>query len=91
MAPLFVRLNKTAPWSPCSSLYITEFFDNGHGRKYFRLTHGLLRQQQLLVVLRQIHIQNKTYCCSSHILMMSFLLKHALLKLQVVRIVYRYF
>ncbi len=37
MAPLFVSLNKTAPWSPCSALYITEFFDNGHGRKYFRL------------------------------------------------------
>ncbi|XP_068441497.1 A disintegrin and metalloproteinase with thrombospondin motifs 8-like [Clinocottus analis] len=31
MAPLFVNLNKTAPWSPCSALYITEFFDNGHG------------------------------------------------------------
>lgn len=36
MAPLFVSLNKTAPWSPCSALYITEFFDNGHGRRYFR-------------------------------------------------------
>uniref|UniRef100_A0A667YWC8 ADAM metallopeptidase with thrombospondin type 1 motif 8 n=1 Tax=Myripristis murdjan TaxID=586833 RepID=A0A667YWC8_9TELE len=31
MAPLFVNLNKTSPWSPCSALYITEFFDNGHG------------------------------------------------------------
>uniref|UniRef100_A0AAR2L7V3 Peptidase M12B domain-containing protein n=1 Tax=Pygocentrus nattereri TaxID=42514 RepID=A0AAR2L7V3_PYGNA len=31
MAPLFVHLNKTFPWSPCSALYITEFFDNGHG------------------------------------------------------------
>ncbi|XP_054453205.1 A disintegrin and metalloproteinase with thrombospondin motifs 8-like [Anoplopoma fimbria] len=31
MAPLFVSLNKTAPWSPCSALYVTEFFDNGHG------------------------------------------------------------
>ncbi|XP_047248138.1 A disintegrin and metalloproteinase with thrombospondin motifs 8-like isoform X2 [Girardinichthys multiradiatus] len=31
MAPLFVSLNKSAPWSPCSALYITEFFDNGHG------------------------------------------------------------
>ncbi|CAG6007501.1 unnamed protein product [Menidia menidia] len=31
MAPLFVSLNKTMPWSPCSALYITEFFDNGHG------------------------------------------------------------
>lgn len=38
MAPLFVNLNKTAPWSPCSALYITEFFDNGHGGKYFRLS-----------------------------------------------------
>lgn len=31
MAPFFVHLNKTRPWSPCSALYITEFFDNGHG------------------------------------------------------------
>ncbi|XP_049581654.1 A disintegrin and metalloproteinase with thrombospondin motifs 8 isoform X1 [Syngnathus scovelli] len=31
MAPLFVSLHKTMPWSPCSVLYITEFFDNGHG------------------------------------------------------------
>ncbi|KAG5844009.1 hypothetical protein ANANG_G00156920 [Anguilla anguilla] len=31
MAPLFVHLNKTLPWSPCSALYITEFFDSGHG------------------------------------------------------------
>nr|XP_040025801.1 A disintegrin and metalloproteinase with thrombospondin motifs 8-like [Gasterosteus aculeatus aculeatus] len=31
MAPLFVSLNKSAPWSPCSALYVTEFFDNGHG------------------------------------------------------------
>lgn len=31
MAPLFVSLNKTSPWSPCSALYVTEFFDNGHG------------------------------------------------------------
>ncbi|XP_046892259.1 A disintegrin and metalloproteinase with thrombospondin motifs 8-like [Hypomesus transpacificus] len=31
MAPLFVHLNQTFPWSPCSALYITEFFDNGHG------------------------------------------------------------
>ena len=38
MAPLFVSLNKTAPWSPCSALYITEFFDNGHGSKNYRLS-----------------------------------------------------
>lgn len=31
MAPFFVHLNKTLPWSPCSALYITEFFDNGYG------------------------------------------------------------
>ncbi|XP_068601901.1 A disintegrin and metalloproteinase with thrombospondin motifs 8-like [Brachionichthys hirsutus] len=31
MAPLFANLDKAAPWSPCSALYITEFFDNGHG------------------------------------------------------------
>ncbi|XP_076130734.1 A disintegrin and metalloproteinase with thrombospondin motifs 8 [Alosa pseudoharengus] len=31
MAPKFVHLNKTFPWSPCSAQYITEFFDNGHG------------------------------------------------------------
>lgn len=43
MAPLFVSLNKTAPWSPCSALYITEFFDNGHGRKYSRLSPSGLK------------------------------------------------
>ncbi|KAJ8266253.1 hypothetical protein GJAV_G00128300, partial [Gymnothorax javanicus] len=31
MAPVFAHLNKTLPWSPCSALYITEFFDGGHG------------------------------------------------------------
>uniref|UniRef100_A0A8C6T697 ADAM metallopeptidase with thrombospondin type 1 motif, 15b n=1 Tax=Neogobius melanostomus TaxID=47308 RepID=A0A8C6T697_9GOBI len=31
MTPLFVSLNKTSPWSPCSALHITEFFDSGHG------------------------------------------------------------
>ncbi|KAG5836901.1 hypothetical protein ANANG_G00233590 [Anguilla anguilla] len=31
MAPLFIHLNKTQPWSPCSALYVTQFFDNGHG------------------------------------------------------------
>ncbi|XP_004379439.1 A disintegrin and metalloproteinase with thrombospondin motifs 8 [Trichechus manatus latirostris] len=31
MAPLFVHLNKTLPWSPCSAMYITEFLDSGHG------------------------------------------------------------
>ncbi|XP_004714272.2 A disintegrin and metalloproteinase with thrombospondin motifs 8 isoform X1 [Echinops telfairi] len=31
MAPLFVYLNKTLPWSPCSAMYITEFLDSGHG------------------------------------------------------------
>ncbi|KAG9351671.1 hypothetical protein JZ751_022922 [Albula glossodonta] len=31
MAPFFIHLNKTLPWSPCSALYVTEFFDNGHG------------------------------------------------------------
>lgn len=31
MAPLFVNLNKSTPWSPCSALHITEFFDSGHG------------------------------------------------------------
>ncbi|XP_030648795.1 A disintegrin and metalloproteinase with thrombospondin motifs 8 [Chanos chanos] len=31
MAPFFVHFNRTFPWSPCSALYITEFFDNGHG------------------------------------------------------------
>ncbi|KAK7883176.1 hypothetical protein WMY93_029350 [Mugilogobius chulae] len=31
MAPLFVSLNKSSPWSPCSALYVTEFFDSGHG------------------------------------------------------------
>ncbi|XP_010865083.2 A disintegrin and metalloproteinase with thrombospondin motifs 8 [Esox lucius] len=31
MASVFVSLNKTMPWSPCSARYVTEFFDNGHG------------------------------------------------------------
>uniref|UniRef100_UPI00398E889F A disintegrin and metalloproteinase with thrombospondin motifs 8-like n=1 Tax=Pristiophorus japonicus TaxID=55135 RepID=UPI00398E889F len=31
MAPLFIRLNRSLPWSPCSAFHITEFFDNGHG------------------------------------------------------------
>ncbi|XP_028931125.1 A disintegrin and metalloproteinase with thrombospondin motifs 8 [Ornithorhynchus anatinus] len=31
MAPLFVHLNKTQPWSPCSAMYVTEFLDGGHG------------------------------------------------------------
>ncbi|XP_056601168.1 A disintegrin and metalloproteinase with thrombospondin motifs 8 [Triplophysa dalaica] len=31
MAPYIIHLNKTLPWSPCSALYITDFFDNGHG------------------------------------------------------------
>ncbi|XP_055364320.1 A disintegrin and metalloproteinase with thrombospondin motifs 8-like [Betta splendens] len=30
MAPVFVSLNKTEPWSPCSALY-HRVFDNGHG------------------------------------------------------------
>lgn len=37
MAPLFVSLNKTLPWSPCSALYVTEFFDNGHGEAHCSL------------------------------------------------------
>nr|XP_005999977.1 PREDICTED: A disintegrin and metalloproteinase with thrombospondin motifs 8 isoform X2 [Latimeria chalumnae] len=31
MSSLFIHLNKTLPWSPCSAMYITDFFDNGHG------------------------------------------------------------
>nr|XP_028563923.1 A disintegrin and metalloproteinase with thrombospondin motifs 8 [Podarcis muralis] len=31
MAPLFIHLNKTLPWSPCSAMHITEFLDGGHG------------------------------------------------------------
>ncbi|XP_039941187.1 A disintegrin and metalloproteinase with thrombospondin motifs 8 [Hirundo rustica] len=31
MAPLFIHLNKTQPWSPCSAMYLTEFLDGGHG------------------------------------------------------------
>ncbi|XP_020008131.2 A disintegrin and metalloproteinase with thrombospondin motifs 8 [Castor canadensis] len=31
MAPLFVHLNKTLPWSPCSAMYLTELLDHGHG------------------------------------------------------------
>ncbi|XP_066115844.1 A disintegrin and metalloproteinase with thrombospondin motifs 8 [Saccopteryx bilineata] len=31
MAPLFVHLNKTLPWSPCSAMYLMELLDGGHG------------------------------------------------------------
>ncbi|KAM6959232.1 LOW QUALITY PROTEIN: A disintegrin and metalloproteinase with thrombospondin motifs 8 [Aplochiton taeniatus] len=31
MAPVYINLDKNFPWSPCSALYVTEFFDNGHG------------------------------------------------------------
>ncbi|XP_075046666.1 A disintegrin and metalloproteinase with thrombospondin motifs 8 [Mixophyes fleayi] len=31
MAPLFLQLNKSTPWSPCSAMHLTEFFDSGHG------------------------------------------------------------
>lgn len=31
MAPVFTQFSKTSPWSSCSALYVTEFFDNGHG------------------------------------------------------------
>ncbi|KAB1254755.1 A disintegrin and metalloproteinase with thrombospondin motifs 8, partial [Camelus dromedarius] len=30
MTPLFVHLNKTLPWSPCSAMYLTELLDSGH-------------------------------------------------------------
>lgn len=35
MAPLFIHLNKTLPWSPCSAMYLTELLDGGHGRHPF--------------------------------------------------------
>lgn len=35
MAPLFIHLNKTQPWSPCSAMYLTEFLDGGHGKAQF--------------------------------------------------------
>uniref|UniRef100_A0A8C5K450 ADAM metallopeptidase with thrombospondin type 1 motif 8 n=1 Tax=Jaculus jaculus TaxID=51337 RepID=A0A8C5K450_JACJA len=31
MAPLFVHVNKSLPWSPCSAMYLTELLDDGHG------------------------------------------------------------
>lgn len=31
MAPVFIHLNKTLPWSPCSTMYLTDFLDSGHG------------------------------------------------------------
>ncbi|KAK2099783.1 A disintegrin and metalloproteinase with thrombospondin motifs 8 [Saguinus oedipus] len=31
MAPLFVHLNQSLPWSPCSAMYLTELLDGGHG------------------------------------------------------------
>lgn len=36
MAPLFIYLNKTQPWSPCSAMYLTEFLDGGHGKEPHR-------------------------------------------------------
>ncbi|MEE6517013.1 hypothetical protein FKM82_026887 [Ascaphus truei] len=32
MAPLFLQLNKSVPWSPCSAMHLTDFFDTGHGK-----------------------------------------------------------
>lgn len=48
MAPLFVHLNKTLPWSPCSAMYLTELLDGGHGR--CPSSFSLLLSGQLLVV-----------------------------------------
>lgn len=48
MAPLFVHLNKTLPWSPCSAMYLTELLDGGHGR--CPSGFSLLLSGQLLVV-----------------------------------------
>ncbi|XP_077105471.1 A disintegrin and metalloproteinase with thrombospondin motifs 8-like isoform X2 [Ranitomeya variabilis] len=31
MAPLLLRLNKSMPWSPCSAMHLTDFFDSGYG------------------------------------------------------------
>ncbi|XP_069421750.1 A disintegrin and metalloproteinase with thrombospondin motifs 8 isoform X1 [Ovis canadensis] len=31
MAPLYVQLNKTRPWSPCSASFLREFLDSGYG------------------------------------------------------------
>lgn len=31
MAPFFIHVNKTLPWSPCSAVYLTELLDDGHG------------------------------------------------------------
>ncbi|CAJ0966900.1 unnamed protein product, partial [Ranitomeya imitator] len=30
MAPLLLRLNKSMPWSPCSAMHLTDFFDSGY-------------------------------------------------------------
>lgn len=34
MAPFFIHVNKTLPWSPCSAVYLTELLDDGHGRPH---------------------------------------------------------
>ncbi|XP_073513574.1 A disintegrin and metalloproteinase with thrombospondin motifs 8 isoform X1 [Phyllobates terribilis] len=31
MAPLLLRLNKSMPWSACSAMHLTDFFDSGYG------------------------------------------------------------
>lgn len=41
MAPLFIHLNKSQPWSPCSAMYLTEFLDGGHGKARFNTQDNL--------------------------------------------------
>ncbi|KAM4015185.1 A disintegrin and metalloproteinase with thrombospondin motifs 8 [Anomaloglossus baeobatrachus] len=31
MAPLLLQLNQSMPWSPCSAMHLTDFFDSGYG------------------------------------------------------------
>uniref|UniRef100_H3DA48 ADAM metallopeptidase with thrombospondin type 1 motif 8 n=1 Tax=Tetraodon nigroviridis TaxID=99883 RepID=H3DA48_TETNG len=40
MAPVLLSLDRTAPWSPCSALHITEFLDNGHGDCLLDVPHS---------------------------------------------------
>lgn len=91
MAPLFVSLNKTAPWSLCSALYITEFFDNGHGKTYLsffssilEITHWLhqkLSSQYGRLFhntdsLNRADSETNKQCYSSSAITMAFLCKH---------------
>lgn len=67
MAPVLLGLNRTAPWSPCSALYVTEFFDNGHGGKRLGGRHDArANQKRLRTVCVPAHLRVDSLCPLSH-------------------------